>query len=294
MDLKFWKKKTPDGEDGGTPGFSGVLAWAKARVAALSGLFKAPSPFQAEVATPDDETTSPTGEAPAETSAATAEPLAARLKSRLTALFLRPSAETDEGEAAPTLRIGVIVGAIALLLALLAAFVFATWKIIQSSPDHGNDLSAVNGGQRASLPIIKPVSSVLATPSLAESAAAESITAASAVIAPDKPVIAPPEQPTSAVAIAPPAAKTYRTPEAEIEALKKEKAELQSQLDALRKAQQRPPLSVRVQPGGGAQPAAGGSVTISNGDAKAAAETLKTAIEAMNAGSSDYQKKPAK
>jgi hypothetical protein len=81
-------------------------------------------------------------------------------------------------------------------------------------------------------------------------------------------------------------------PQAEIEALRKENAELQARIEALRKEQpqQRPRLTAR---GGAASSPAGGEMAVGSEDPKAAAMTLKEAIEAMNAASGDYKKKPA-
>jgi len=89
------------------------------------------------------------------------------------------------------------------------------------------------------------------------------------------------------------------TPQTEIEALKKKNAELQTQLEAIKKEQpQAQSPTMRSQETGeyaasGSLPS-GGEMTVSNKDPKAAAQALKAAIEAMNAGS-DEQKphKPA-
>ena len=92
-----------------------------------------------------------------------------------------------------------------------------------------------------------------------------------------------------------PAAPALDGHQAEIEALEKEKAGLQAQVEALKRqlAQQRPalpPNSARKEP----PSSASGDVTVGGDDPESTAMTLKEAIEAMNAGSGDYNKKPAK
>jgi len=92
-----------------------------------------------------------------------------------------------------------------------------------------------------------------------------------------------------------PAAPALDGHQAEIEALEKEKAGLQAQVETLKRqlAQQRPappPKSARNAP----PSSASGEVTVGGDDPKSTAMSLKEAIEAMNAGSGDYNKKPAK
>lgn len=92
-----------------------------------------------------------------------------------------------------------------------------------------------------------------------------------------------------------PAAPALDGHQAEIEALEKEKAGLQAQVEALKRqlAQQRPappPNSARNAP----PSSASGEVTVGGDDPKSSAMSLKEAIEAMNADSGDYSKKPAK
>lgn len=83
----------------------------------------------------------------------------------------------------------------------------------------------------------------------------------------------------------------------EAEALKRQNAELQARIEALKRgAQQRqvyaPPTG---QAGGNASSSSvGGEMTVGSKDPKATAMSLKEAIDAMNAGSGDYDKKPAK
>jgi len=85
------------------------------------------------------------------------------------------------------------------------------------------------------------------------------------------------------------------TPQAEIEALKKKNAELQAQLEAIKKEQpqQQPPASPQAGENTASASSSGnGEMTISNKDPKAAAQALKAAIEEMNAASGG--RKPAK
>lgn len=93
------------------------------------------------------------------------------------------------------------------------------------------------------------------------------------------------------------APKKENTPEkfqTEIEALKKENAELQARIEALKKGQQ--PYATPARQAGENIPSssASGEMTVGNKDPKATAMSLKEAIEAMNASSGDYRKKPVK
>lgn len=90
---------------------------------------------------------------------------------------------------------------------------------------------------------------------------------------------------------------TQEEPLNEIEALKKENAALQARIEALKKEPPRPDAAPAWQSGGGKNippTALSGEMAVGNSDPKAAAMTLKEAIEAMNAASGDYRKKPAK
>ena len=84
------------------------------------------------------------------------------------------------------------------------------------------------------------------------------------------------------------------TPQTEIETLRKENAELQARIEALKKTQQ--PYSPAARQTGGNLPssAAAGELTVGSKDPKASAMSLKEAVEAMNASSGDFNKKPAK
>lgn len=93
------------------------------------------------------------------------------------------------------------------------------------------------------------------------------------------------------------AEKQPETPQDEIEALKKKNDELQAQIEALKKEQPQDPSTL---PSSGnveenaASSSSPGEMTISNKDPKAAAQVLKEAIEAMNAGSGGPARKPEK
>lgn len=93
-----------------------------------------------------------------------------------------------------------------------------------------------------------------------------------------------------------PAAAPQSSPN-EIESLRKENAELQAKIEELKKGQahQRPPAAPAWQTGASTPSSSvGGEMTVGSQDPKAAAMTLKEAIDAMNANSGDYRKKPAK
>lgn len=85
-------------------------------------------------------------------------------------------------------------------------------------------------------------------------------------------------------------------PNSEVEALKKENAELQARIEALEKMQQRSPSPPARRPGGRGADShpAGGEAVVGGEDPQSTAMSLKEAIEAMNKGSGDYNKKPAK
>lgn len=91
--------------------------------------------------------------------------------------------------------------------------------------------------------------------------------------------------------------KMGKTPEktrTETDALKKENTELQSRLEASAKETPQSAVQPDIQPAGSAPlVSSGGEISIGSNDPKAAAMTLKEAIEAMNAQSDGYKKKPA-
>lgn len=84
----------------------------------------------------------------------------------------------------------------------------------------------------------------------------------------------------------------------EIEMLRKKNEELQAQIEALKNETQQDEPSTPTADGGTKRGSATSSapeeMTLSNKDPKAAAQSLKEAIEAMNAGSAGPARKPAK
>ncbi|HEU0283103.1 MAG TPA: hypothetical protein VFQ99_04920 [Gallionella sp.] len=118
------------------------------------------------------------------------------------------------------------------------------------------------------------------------------------------PVFAPPQKQWGAnhdvTPIAPRASQPESVPEntqTEIEALKRENAELQARIEALKNGPpvQRPYVPPAWQARGNSPSSSvGGEMTVDSKDPKATAMSLKEAIEAMNASSGDYNKKPAK
>jgi cell division protein FtsB len=84
------------------------------------------------------------------------------------------------------------------------------------------------------------------------------------------------------------------TKQDEIEALKKKNDELQAQIEALKKEKPQDQTTAsqnNAAEGSAALPPNPGEMTISNKDPKAAAQALKEAIEAMNAGSGNAPRK---
>lgn len=280
MNLMFWKKKPSQDEAGNTA--PGLLARIKAPFAALAGRFKSPPPFQAEV---DEDSAKTETRSEVNDSGALA-----RLRSIFKQPFLWFRSAADS-------RTKLYVGAALLVIFLLTAFGLAVWKIFLSSPDHDTDLLKDVGAQHAPLPIDLPSSEPAATEPLID-------TAASAVEAIDEPAAsAVPVETTelaasSAAAAIPadevehPAPVSDDTPEAEIARLRKEKAELQKKLNALRNEQRQTNAANRLDRG--KAPTIGGSVTVQSDDPKGTVETLKSAIDAMNAGTGDYPKKNEK
>lgn len=289
MNLMFWKKKTandapavPANEAGAAT--TGAFARIKARVAALPGRFRSPPPFRAEVPAVDGAEESAAEPSPETAPAAGA---VARVESRLQTLFRRPAA-SPEGEAPPARRTGLIVAGLLLLLLLLGAFGYAAWTIVLSSPDPEAVAELIEGehANDPPLPIVMPESAPVASDALAVSAPVGE-DAVSAV--PETHAEHSSEAEAKPVADA--HASVTRPPLTEVEALRQKNAELQAELDALKKTQQSS-AAVKLYPGGKGAPA-GGVATVGSSDPKAAAATLKEAIEAMNTGS-NYQQKPAK
>ncbi|HZW25065.1 MAG TPA: hypothetical protein VFF26_06250 [Gallionella sp.] len=299
MNLMFWKKKADESHAGEMSEASSVpRARIKALVAGLTEKLKSPPPFKAEIPATAETDASSAKTASPEPDAATESERAgalARIKSRLPSLFLKPAAASADAEqgGAPARRINPIAVAAMLLLLLLAAFGYAVWSIVLSSPDPKNGVSELIEDKHASdspQPIIMPASAPVAA---SDALAASEVLAASAPAGTDAALVVPAadghaSQATSSVTAAP----ASHAPQTELEALRQKNAELQAQIDELKKARQSSSASVKLYPGGKNQ-TAGGIATVGNSDPKAAVTTLKEAIEAMNAGS-NYKGKPAK
>lgn len=283
MNLMFWKKTTGAGEeaedaleDTAANTKSGVAAWMKLRLAALTSHFKKIPAFSAEEdhapeasegsKKPVDAAAREPGLESPDMEAPTQPGLVVRTKLRLIALarcFKKtPISDVAEGDEEDTPEINparskkrlIIGGAIGLLVLLLGGIGFALWPAApphQEQPDTGHDVATTRPSQPAPP---EP--------------------------APGEPQPAAPEKPQS-----------------EIEALKKENAELHARIEALKKVlpQQQSSVPAARHAGGNApSSSAGGEMMIGNKGPKDTAMTLKEAIEAMNASSGDYAKKPAK
>ena len=298
MNLKFWKKKPA--AEGDAEAVPGALARIKAQIAALIGRIKPPQPFKAEVpasaeaGAASEEIVSASAESPEPDVAA---PGAARrwmgvllrMKSGLTAIFWKPvplPEGEEQGDAPPARRLNLLAVGVLLLALLLIVFGYAAWTIARSSPDAETDVTELIEDKHASdapLPIIMPVSAPEAVSDVLAASAPADADAASAV--PHA------EQAASSVTAA---ALASQVPMTEVEALRQKNAELEARFEALKKAEQSSSVSVKLYPGSGKGVNAGGVATVGNSDPKAAAMTLKEAIEAMNAGTGNDRKQPAR
>lgn len=291
MNLMFWKKKPVESDAAeASEASSGPLARIKALAAGLTGKLKRPPPFKADIPATAEAEASSAGTAPPGPDAAAEDAPPAGMKSRLLSLFMKPAAAPADGEPGetPARQINPIAVAALLLLLLLAAFGYAVWSIVLSSPDPENGVSELIEDKHANdppLPIVMPASVPAAASDVLAASAPDETAATSA------PPVAETHagQAVSSVAAAP----ASHAPQTELEALRQKNAELQAQIDALKKAQQPSSASVKLYPGSSRNQAAGGIATVGNSDPKAAAATLKEAIEMMNAGE-NYKGKPAR
>lgn len=302
MNLKFWKKKpanddhAKDGSDGDAKAAKASLfSRLKAQTAALADRFGSPPPFKAEVPPGEAEATaegavSTETEQPAGLQVSPESLPAASAPARARALLMSLAGRlraVPEGETPPPGRMPLIVAGLLLLLLLLGAFGYAAWSIVASSPDPGADVAELIADD-APLPIVMPESAPAASDVLDAPAGGDTPSAV--------PVAEPQETPpASSAAKAEPVAghpaPVSSPPMTEVEALRRKNAELQAELDALKKAQQSS-ATVKMYPGGRGAPA-GGVATVGSSDPAAAAATLKEAIEAMNNGS-NYRQSPAR
>lgn len=281
MNLMFWKKKSAND----TEAAPGLLARIKAL---LPGRIKSPPPFKAEVV--EDAETLPVQAAPAGEGESLSLEYASGSRGKLAEIV---------GALISMARARMLIVGVALLLLLLLAFGYAAWMIFRSSPDQKADVTELIDAKRAPpLPIVMPASvpeetAVLAASAVSAASAPVGLDATSAVPVAETHEVKPA---SSVMAVLPASAVTPVAPAARIpkvEALGKKNAELQKKFDALKQEEQSSSASVRLYPGDGRGTPPGGVATVGNSDPKAAAMTLKEAIEAMNAGE-NYQKKPAR
>jgi hypothetical protein len=188
----------------------------------------------------------------------------------------------------------LIVAGLLLLLLLLGAFGYAAWTIVLSSPDPEADVSELIADEHANdppLPILMPESAPAAASDALAVSAPVGEDAASAVPAAELHEALPASSVTEAEPVADAPAPVSHPPLTEVEALRQRNAELQAELDALRKSQ-RSSAAVKLYSGGSGAPA-GGVAIVGSSDPAAVAATLKDAIDAMNNGR-NYRQNPAK
>ena len=281
MNLMFWKKTTGADkeavnalEDTAANTKPGVAAWMELRLTALTGHFKKTPAFSAE------EDRAPE-EAPGDS------------KKSADAAAIEPDPESPDMEAPA--RPGLLVRVKLRLIALTRRF--------KKTP-----ISGVAEGDEEDTPEINPARSrkrlVIggATGLLVLSLAGIGIAiwpaapppqeqpdtrrdVAAMTSRPGEPAPAPGESQTS----------TPEKPQTEIEALKKENAELHARIEALKKElpQQQSSVPPARHAGGNApSSSASGEMMVGNKDPQATAVTLKEAIEAMNASTGDHAKNP--
>lgn len=277
MKLKFWKRKA-EIETDAAPSAPGLFTRIKAQAIALGGRFRPKPSFQAEVAT---EAPSETGDLPEQ--AAERLGLFARTKSAVMNMSYNQI---------------LIAGAVLLLLLLLAVG-YAAWTIIRSSPDKNvNIADLVEKTPIHAPPIIPPGSAPAAASAVIASSVAASATSASSAasapaIAHAVSAVPAPSEAKLPIAGAAQIAPASHPPQSELEMLRQKNAELQMQLDELKKAQQSSSTKVKLYPPDRRGAAAGGLATVGTSAPKATAATLKDAIEKMNSGTGDYRKKTA-
>lgn len=298
MNLKFWKKKTAN--ESKTEKTPNMFANIKARIATLTGRIKSPPPFKAEIV---------------EEAKAQSVKVAPTVSEELQSL---ESASVQRGKLArigialiSMIRARMLIVGVVLLLLLLAAFGYAAWTITRSAPDNKADVTELIADKKTNeppLPVVMPASAppeaASAIPAISEASATSAVSAASApadATAASAVRVAEPHavKPASSVAATLPASAVVpikpapQGEQTELEALRQKNAELQAQIEALKKAQRSSSASVKLYPGDRRGTPAGGVATVGNSDPKAAATTLKDAIDAMNAGGK-LQKQPAR
>lgn len=264
MNLMFWKKTTGAGEeaedaleDPAANTKPGMAAWMKLRLSALTSHFKKTPAFSAEAAR-EPGLESPDMEAPAKPG------LVVRAKLRLIALARRfkkiPVSDVAEGDEEDAPEINPARSKKRLIIGGAIGLL----------------VLLLAGIGFALWPAAPPHQG---QPDTGHDAARPS-ESAPPYPAPGEPQPATPEKPQS-----------------EIEALKKENAELHARIETLKRElpQQQSSVPAARHAGGNApSSSASGEMMIGNKDPKDTAMTLKEAIEAMNASSGDHAKKPAK
>lgn len=281
MNLMFWKKTTGAGdeaedalEDPAANTKPGMAAWMKLRLAALTSHFKKTPAFSAEE-----------GHAPEASEG---------LKKPVEAAAREPGLESP-GMEAPA-KPGLVVRAKLRLIALTRRFKKTPVSDVAEGDEE--DAFEINPARSKKRLIIGGAIGLLVLllagigfalwpaapphqgqPDTGHDAARPS-ESAPPYPAPGEPQPATPEKPQS-----------------EIEALKKENAELHARIETLKRElpQQQSSVPAARHAGGNApSSSASGEMMIGNKDPKDTAMTLKEAIEAMNASSGDHAKKPAK
>lgn len=166
----------------------------------------------------------------------------------------------------------LIFGALGLVILLLLGLLIALWKLFFAAKHHEPAPPAPVSEQKTILPSPHQAKNLIKLPDIELPQVIPQVT----------PQVIPQVNPQGSAQME---GVTQNSPEA-MEALKKRNEELEAQLNALQRQQ-----SGAAQRG--ATPAVGaGQVTLGSKDAKETAMTLKAAIEAMNASTGDFSKKP--
>ena len=282
MNLMFWKKETGSVEEAENAQENlavntkpGLAAWVKLRLTALTGHFKKTPAFSA------GEDHAP------EASEGSKKPVDAAAR--------EPGLESPDMEAPA--KPGLLVRAKLLLIALTRRFKKTPISDVAEGDDE--DTPEINPARSKRRLVIGGATGLLvlslagigiaiwpAAPSPQEQPDTKH-DVATMTSRPGEPAPAPGESQTS----------TPEKPQTEIEALKKENAELYARIEALKKElpQQQSSVPPARHAGGNAPSSSvSGEMMVGNKDPQATAMTLKEAIEAMNASTGDHAKKPAK
>ncbi len=328
----FWKKDTLAKNAGKEPAETtevpetGLVIRIRLWVSTVSQRFRknpaigateeAPGRSESKAITMEDETPSPT-EAPAG--------LLLRLKSWFSGLFLKAGAAKQASSEKPARsKKWLYIGGGAAIV--LAGGGFALWQFFQQPQSHTGTrheteaTAAAHPGSETQSGVVAAKPESEAKPEIKGEAKAESNPEVKAEAklehAPEKPLVEAVTPKTE------PVADPYKVEmellkvneqikNTEIEMLKKEKADLQAKLEALKKSP--PPATVTSNAKAPAnvtsdanasmadhsakvplRPTGINELTVGNGEPRATALTLKGAIEAMNNSTGDFKKKPVK